>query len=219
MLREGGFLSAQPGPEGSCPGPGWIHSGCQNKDFLDILIFMDRVREHFESKPKEKIMQKVENGKFVSVDYKGTLDSGEVFDTTEGRNPVELQVGAGQIIKGFEDELVGMELNEKKTFTLSPEDAYGARDENNVHTFAREEVPAEMNPQVGEIIGLQTPEGQQIPARVAEFDDEKLVVDLNHPLADQNLTFEIEVVGINDAPTQMPEGCSSCGSGCSPGCC
>jgi peptidylprolyl isomerase len=164
-------------------------------------------------------MEKVENGKFVSVEYKGTLDNGDVFDTTEGRNPIELQVGSGQIIKGFENELVGMELNEKKTFTLTPENAYGARDENNVHTFSREEVPADMNPQVGEIIGLQTPDGQQIPATVAQFDDEKLVVDLNHPLADRSLTFEVEVVGINDTPTQMPDGCASCGTDCGSGCC
>jgi len=164
-------------------------------------------------------MQKVESGKFVSVAYKGTLDNGEVFDTTEGRNPIELQVGAGQIIQGFENELLGMALNEKKEFTLPPENAYGARDENNIHTFSREEVPAEMNPQEGEIIGLQTPDGQQIPARVAQFDEEKLVVDLNHPLADKALTFEVEVVGINDEPTQVDENCGSCGTGCSSGCC
>jgi peptidylprolyl isomerase len=165
-------------------------------------------------------MEKVENGKFVSVEYKGTLDNGEIFDTTEGRNPIEVQVGSGQIIQGFENELIGMEINEKKTFTLDPNDAYGTRDESSVHTFSREEVPADMNPQVGELIGLQTPEGQQIPATVAQFDDEKLVVDLNHPLADKSLTFEIEVVGINDTPTQVHEDCGSCGPGCgSSGCC
>lgn len=164
-------------------------------------------------------MQKVENGKFVTVEYKGTLDNGEVFDTTEGKNPIELQMGAGQIIKGFEDELLGMEVNEEKTFTLSPENAYGSRNEENMHTFSREEVPADMNPEVGQLIGLQTPDGQQIPAKVAQFDEEKLVVDLNHPLADKSLTFEIRVTGINETPTQMPESdCSSCGAGCS-SCC
>ncbi len=164
-------------------------------------------------------MQKVENGKYVSVEYKGTLENGEVFDTTEGREPIELQVGAGQIIKGFEDALIGMELNEKKEFTVAPEEAYGTRDENNIHTFSREEVPADMNPREGEMIGLQTPDGRQIPARVAQFDDEKLVVDLNHPLADQSLSFEIEVVGINDVPAQMPQGCDSGGCGGCSGCC
>jgi len=166
-------------------------------------------------------MQKVENGKFVTVEYKGMMEDGEVFDSTEGRDPMELQVGAGQIIKGFEEALLDMELNEKKEFTVAPVDGYGTRDENNLHTFSREEVPAEMNPQVGEIIGLQTPDGQQIPAKVAKFDENELVVDLNHPLADQTLTFEVEVVGINDTPTQMAEGCDTegCGSCSSSGCC
>ena len=164
-------------------------------------------------------MQKVENGKFVSVNYKGTLENGDVFDSSEGRQPMEVMVGGGQIIKGFENALLDMALNEKKTFTLDPEDAYGYRDEEQMHTFSREEIPAEMDPQVGEVIGLQTPDGQQIPAKIAQADNEKVVVDLNHPLAGEKLTFEIEVVGINDEPTQMPQ---SCGSGCecsSSGCC
>lgn len=166
-------------------------------------------------------MQKVENGKFVTVEYKGKMENGEVFDSTQDRDPLELQIGAGQIIKGFEDALIGMELNEKKEFTVSPRDGYGTRDENNIHTFSREEVPADMNPQEGEIIGLQTPDGQQIPAQVAKFDENELVVDLNHPLADQTLSFEVEVVAINDTPTQMPQGCetSGCGGDCSSGCC
>lgn len=164
-------------------------------------------------------MQKVENGKFVTVEYKGVMENGEVFDSTESREPIELQVGAGQIIKGFEDALIGMALNEKKEFAVEPQDGYGTRDENNIHTFSRDEVPADMNPQEGEMIGLQTPDGQQIPARVAQFDEEKLVVDLNHPLADQTLTFEVEVVGINDAPTQTAQQCDSGGCDCSSGCC
>ena len=75
-------------------------------------------------------MEKVENGIFVSVDYKGTLEDGQVFDTSHGRQPLEIQMGAGQLIKGFENELMGMALNEKKVFTLAPDDAYGQRDEN-----------------------------------------------------------------------------------------
>ncbi len=164
-------------------------------------------------------MQKVENGKFVSVEYKGTLDNGEVFDSTEGREPMEFQMGAGQIIQGFEDELLGMEVDQEKQFTVEPESAYGPRDEQNTHVFSRDEVPPEMNPQVGDVIGLQTPDGRQIPARVAQFDDEKLVVDLNHPLADKTLTFEVKVVGISDTPTKMESACSACGGGCPSGCC
>ena len=156
-------------------------------------------------------MEKVENGQFVSVHYKGTLQNGEVFDTSDGRHPLEVQIGEGQIISGFENALMGMSLNEKKVFTLDPEDAYGQKDESLTHSFPRADVPAEINPEVGQTVALCSSEGQQVPALITEMDDEKVVVDLNHPLAGQSLTFEIEVVGISATATQEPAGC---GSGC-----
>ena len=156
-------------------------------------------------------MDTVDTGHFVSVHYKGTLDSGEVFDTSEGRHPMEVEMGAGQIITGFEKALMGMALKEKKVFSLEPEEAYGNRDDSLTHSFKRAEIPAEMEVEVGQTVALSSPEGQQVPAQVVEADDEKVVVDLNHPLAGKKLTFEIEVVGINSSPTQQPAGC---GSGC-----
>lgn len=162
-------------------------------------------------------MEKVENGLFVSVDYKGSLQNGEVFDSSRGRQPLEIQMGAGQLIKGFERELTGMAINEKKTFTLQPEDAYGLKDENLTQSFARSEVPPEMDPQVGMTVGLYSPEGRQVPARITHVDDEKLILDLNHPLAGESLTFEIEVKGISSTPTQAPAACGS-GCDCSSGC-
>lgn len=163
-------------------------------------------------------METVENGLFVSVDYKGTLGNGEVFDSSEGRQPLEVKMGAGQLIKGFETALMGMSLNEKKTFTLEPEEAYGHRNDDHMHTFTREEVPPEMNPQEGQTIALSTPDGQQIPAHIVEVNDQKVVVDLNHPLAGQSLTFEIEVVGISSTATQEPEGGCGCSCDDSGGC-
>lgn len=162
-------------------------------------------------------MEKVENGIFVSVDYKGTLEDGQVFDSSHGRQPLEIQMGAGQLIKGFENELMGMALNGKKMFTLAPKDAHGQRDETLTQSFPRSEVPPGMNPQVGMTIGLTTPEGHQVPARIVHLDDEKLTMDLNHPLAGESLTFEIEVVGISSTPTQTPMSCGS-GCDCSSGC-
>jgi peptidylprolyl isomerase len=156
-------------------------------------------------------MEKVESGHFVSVHYKGTLQNGEVFDTSEGRHPLEVEMGAGQIIPGFEEALMGMSLNEKKVFTLDPEDAYGQKDESLTHSFPRADVPAEINPEVGQTLALSSPEGRQFPAMITEVDDEKVVVDLNHPLAGQTLTFDIKVVGISATATQDPAGC---GSGC-----
>lgn len=169
-------------------------------------------------------MEQVENGLFVSVAYKGTLQNGEVFDSSEGRDPLEVKMGQGQLIKGFESALEGMALNEKKTFTLDPEEAYGHRNEEHVHSFDRSEVPAEMKPEVGVTVALTTPEGQQIPAQITEVTDEKITVDLNHPLAGEALTFEIEVVGISETATQEHGGCG-CGcdseaqGDCSSGCC
>jgi peptidylprolyl isomerase len=160
-------------------------------------------------------MQKVEGGNYVSVHYKGTLADGEQFDSSEGRPPMEFKTGAGQMIKGFENAVMGMELNEKKTFTLSPEDAYGERDEKRTHQFPRAEIPPEITPEVGQLLALTSPEGQQIPARITTVDDKNVTVDLNHPLAGQSLTFEVEVVGISDTSTQQPAGCGgNCSSGC-----
>ncbi len=159
-------------------------------------------------------MEKVKNDLFISVHYKGTLANGAVFDTSEGREPLEIKMGAGQLIKGFESALMDMSLNEKKTFTLAPEDAYGHRNDDHMQAFDRKDVPPEADPQVGQTIALSTPDGQQIPARIVEADDEKVVVDLNHPLAGESLTFDIEVVGINETPTQEQGGCGCDSSGC-----
>lgn len=156
-------------------------------------------------------MDKVKNGLYVSVDYRGTLQNGDVFDDSHGRQPLEVHMGVGQLIAGFENQLMGMALNDKKSFTLDPEDAYGPRDESLTRDFARADLPAEMEPRVGMMIALQSPEGQQMPAKITHLDDEKLSVDLNHPLAGESLTFEIEVVGISESPTRSHAGC---GSGC-----
>lgn len=159
-------------------------------------------------------MGKAANGKYVSVDYTGTLQSGEIFDSSKGRTPLEVHMGAGQMIPGFENALQGMTLNEKKTFTLSPEEAYGERDDNKTQSFDRKEVPPGLNPEVGMTVGLTAPTGQQIPAQITEVTDEKITLDLNHPLAGESLTFEIEVIGISDTPTQVSPCVGGCASGC-----
>ena len=87
-------------------------------------------------------METVEKGLYVSVDYKGTLQNGEIFDSSQGGQPLEVQMGVGQLIEGFERELMGMSLNDKKEFTLDPEEAYGQRDESLTRDFARTDFPA-----------------------------------------------------------------------------
>lgn len=156
-------------------------------------------------------MDTVSDGLFVSVDYTGTLENGEVFDTSKGRQPLEIQMGAGQLISGFESALMGMSLNESKVFTLEPEEAYGQRDDKQTYTFQRSELPAQMDPKEGQTIGLTSQDGQQFPAFITKVDDTQVTVDLNHPLAGEKLTFDIKVVGISQTRTQ-PAGCG-CGSG------
>jgi len=164
-------------------------------------------------------MSNVENGLFVSIDYKGTLENGTVFDTSADRQPLEFQMGEGQVIKGVEENLMGMALNEKKSFTIMPEKAYGERDESLTQNFAKSDLPSEMDPQPGQVIGLQTPNGQQIPGTITEVRDEDFSVDLNHPLAGETLTFDVEVVGINKESTRKEEACATEGCDCSSGCC
>ncbi len=161
-------------------------------------------------------MQTVEDGKFVSLTYTGTMEDGQEFDSCDSSSPLEFQTGSGQLIKGFEDAVMGMALNEKKKFTIQPKDAYGLRDEDSVHEITRSELPEGVDPKVGDSVAFSTPEGQQIPARLVKMDDANLTFDLNHPLAGETLTFEIEMVGISDTPTQS-QGCGSdcdCNSGC-----
>jgi peptidylprolyl isomerase len=161
-------------------------------------------------------MKTVENGLFISIDYTGTLDDGQVFDSSRGRSPLEVEMGAGQVIPGFEDALRGMSLNEKKVFTLQPDQAYGLRNEDLTHTFARSELPADMDPEIGQAISLETPDGQQVPAWITAKDEQGMTVDLNHPLAGQALTFSIEITGISPTATREP-GCG-CGCGSEGGC-
>ena len=163
-------------------------------------------------------MKKVENGHFVKVDYTGTLKNGDVFDSSHNAHPIEVEVGAGRVIKGFEDALVGMGEKEKKTFTLSPDEAYGHRNESMEQSFMRSELPQGFDPQVGQVLALRNPQGGQFPAKVKHTDEEKITMDLNHPLAGETLTFEVKVLEINDAPSPSsctPSACSSCGSTCS----
>lgn len=141
-------------------------------------------------------MKTIEKDNVVQVHYTGTLADGEVFDSSQGQDPLEITMGQGQLICGFEEALMGMALNEKKTFTLEPEQAYGQRDEKAVRAFPRAQIPPEIDVQIGQVLALSNSQGQQIPAKVIELDEENVTLDLNHPLAGQSLTFAIEVVGI-----------------------
>ncbi len=163
-------------------------------------------------------MDKVKNGLFVQVDYTGTLDDGKVFDTSDGRHPLEVLIGSGQLIEGFENALMGMTVDEEKTFKLSPEEAYGQQDDTLVRKFPRTDVPTDMDLQEGQTVALTSADGRQVPARVTKVSSQNITVDLNHPLAGKSLTFAIKVVGITQEATQKSQACGS-GCDCSSKCC
>lgn len=143
-------------------------------------------------------MKTIQSKNVVRVHYTGTLTNGEVFDSSQGREPLEVTIGQGELITGFENALMGMAVNEKKTFTLPPEEAYGNRNEDALHSFPRAELPDDMEIALGQFIALSTQSGQEIPARVAQLDEYQVVLDLNHPLAGESLTFTIEVIDIKN---------------------
>ncbi|TAL35277.1 MAG: peptidylprolyl isomerase [Spirochaetes bacterium] len=160
----------------------------------------------------------VKENDYVVVHYTGTFEGGEVFDTSADRDPLEFQVGAGSVIPGFEQAVMGMKPEEEKRIILQPGDAYGERDEAMMHAFPLAEVRQQFEPEVGMTIGVATDEGQHMPALITEITDTEVKLDLNHPLAGKTLVFDIKLIEINDAP-KYGSGCDSdsCGGGCS--CC
>lgn len=137
----------------------------------------------------------VANGDKVSVHYVGTLDDGSQFDTSRDKDePLVTTVGAGEVLKGFEEALIGMEKGEKKTIQLSAEQAYGERAEEAITTVPRNMFPEDTEPQLGGMVGVKLPDGNVAPARITAVTAEEITLDLNHPLAGERLTFELEVV-------------------------
>ncbi|MBT4446313.1 peptidylprolyl isomerase [archaeon] len=138
----------------------------------------------------------IENGKRVKVEYTGTLDDGTVFDSSEGKAPLEFTVGEGKVIKGFDDAVKEMSLDEEKEIKIPSAEAYGDIKAELVKKVPRDQLPKEQEPQVGMILGVGMPNGQQIPARITEVADNEVTIDLNHPLAGKNLNFKLKVVGV-----------------------
>ncbi|MFC1528504.1 peptidylprolyl isomerase [Candidatus Latescibacterota bacterium] len=138
----------------------------------------------------------VKKGDRVKVQYSGLLEDGTVFDKSKAGEPLEFTVGSGQIIPGFDKAVEGMELNEEKKVTIEPTDAYGKRDETLLREFPKSSLPENFIPEKGMIIRLQDQAGKAIPGAIIDLTENSITIDLNHPLAGENLTFNILVVGI-----------------------
>jgi peptidylprolyl isomerase len=160
-------------------------------------------------------MSTIKNGDFVQLHYTGTLEDGTVFDSSEGRLPLEFQVGAGGIIQGFNDAVLNMAIDEEKKVVLAPDQAYG-----QLRDDLKREFPSTMlegnKIEEGQQLRFSSPHGP-VSGTVVAIEPDKFVVDFNHPLAGKTLEFMIKIVGISDAPTQA-QGCGCAPSSCSSGC-
>lgn len=137
----------------------------------------------------------IENGKTVKVHYKGTLGDGTVFDSSEGRDPIEFVVGEGSVIPGFESAVTGMAVTETKTITIPCAEAYGETREEMVGQIPLANLPEDMEPEVGMMLQMNSPEGS-IPVRIVGLEGDMVTLDANHPLAGEDLTFELTLVEI-----------------------
>ncbi len=139
----------------------------------------------------------VSKGSKVSIDYTGKFDDGTVFDTSQGKEPITFTVGGGQVIKGFDDAVVGMKKGEEKKITITPQEGYGERDEKLTQEVPRTVFPPEVKLEKGMGFSFRTPDGQVIHATIKDSTAETVTVDMNHPLAGRNLIFDLKVVDIN----------------------
>lgn len=135
-------------------------------------------------------------GDTVRVSYEGRLDDGTVFDSSLEGDPLEFTLGTDEVIQGFEQAISGVESGQSKTVTLDPDEAYGDRDEDLVFTVEREQLPEDLDPDVGDRLQVRPQEGDAFEVHVADVGDDRVVLDANHPLAGRELTFEIELVEI-----------------------
>jgi peptidylprolyl isomerase len=172
-------------------------------------------------------MAKIKKGDKVKVEYTGKLKDGSVFDTSEGKDPLSFEIGAKQVIPGFEKEIESMQVGEEKTFSLSVEDGYGPVRAELQQEVPIDKLPPEPEPKEGMMLLMKAPTGQQIPAKIIKVADGKVTIDLNHPLAGKELTFTVKVAGVNDPEAEENDGkknkeekkdkdscseCSSCSS-------
>ena len=145
-------------------------------------------------------MQQVKNGDKVKVHYHGRFTDGTTFDSSEGREPLEFTVGEGNVIKGFDEGVMGMSIGDKKTVSIQAGDAYGDKNDDMLVEFPKEQFPPDMNPEVGMQLNITNGNGQVILVTIVEVKEDSVILDANHPLAGKDLVFDIELVSIVNKP-------------------
>ena len=141
-------------------------------------------------------MSQVKEGDKIKVHYTGKLDDGTVFDSSFDREPIEFKAGEGMVIKGFDEAVIGMDVEEEKTVTIPPEKAYGTHREHMIMTVPKDQLPKNMEPKVGDKMQMSAPDGKTFVVNIVEASDSEVKIDANHPLAGKALTFIIKIIEI-----------------------
>ena len=141
-------------------------------------------------------MSQAKENDTVKVHYTGKLKDGQVFDSSLEREPLEVTIGQGMLIPGFEKAIIGMEPNEKKTVEISKSEAYGEVHEELFHEVKKEQLPPDIKPELGMRLSSRSNDGQEHSFTITEVREDSIIVDGNHPLAGKDLIFELELVEI-----------------------
>ncbi|MFV0438648.1 MAG: peptidylprolyl isomerase [Desulfopila sp.] len=141
-------------------------------------------------------MTEAKRGDTVKVHYRGTLADGTLFDSSEGREPLQFTIGGGQVIVGFEEAVAGMTVGERKTVVIPCDKAYGQLQDDLVMTVPRDQVPADLNVEVGTRLEVGGTNGEVLRVTVIEVNEQNVVLDANPPLAGRDLNFDLELVAV-----------------------
>jgi FKBP-type peptidyl-prolyl cis-trans isomerase 2 len=142
--------------------------------------------------------EQAKKGDTAHVHYTGRLESGEVFDSSEGGDPLQFEIGSGQVIAGFDEGVSGMTVGDQKTIEIEPAEAYGQRVDALVQAVPRQGINLDREPEVGMRLGLQLPDGNEIPVTITEVTADSITIDANHPLAGEKLIFDLKLVNLNN---------------------
>ncbi|MFH0875927.1 MAG: peptidylprolyl isomerase [archaeon] len=140
----------------------------------------------------------IKKGDTIKINYTGKFPDGHVFDSSEGRTPLEFKAGTGMVIKGLDDEIIGMVKGDKKTITIPPEKAYGLKQDNLLAQVERSQFPQNLALEKGLKLSINPPGGMPFIAEIVDFDEKHITLDLNHPMAGKTLVFDIEIVSVEE---------------------
>lgn len=141
-------------------------------------------------------MSQAKKGDTIKVHYTGRLADGSIFDSSQDREPLEVTLGAGSVIAGFDKGLTGMALGETKTINIPADDAYGEIRQDMIAEVDRKDIPSEIKPEVGQELELTQADNNIINVTISKIEDDKITIDANHPLAGKELIFDLEMIEI-----------------------